>query len=168
MRAALEVEGEAAFGDFAAEHGVADLEFVKMRRKRALRDELNEKFESFLIGRRNDGVSALDAFVFVIHAEGGILAGLKSERAAGINANQPQVFRQIFALDDAGHVVPVRRESHTLYPPSPNLSIGVFKKRPGGAAVCAARWCEIYTLPSARNRTASAKPSSICLRHASV
>src|ERR1700722_2075315 len=117
-----------------------------MRREGALGDELEKKLEPLLVRGRDNGVSALDALVFVIHAEGGVLSGLKCKGAAGINADQPQVFRQISSLDNAGRKMLVRRQSHALNPRLPSFLVGL-KERPGGAAVCFSRCCGIDTIP---------------------
>jgi hypothetical protein len=119
--AALKIESKPALRDFAAKHGVADFKLIKKRCESALWDELDEKLEALFIWGRDNGVGSLDALVFVIHAESGVLSGLKSEWAAGINADQPQVFRQILSLDNAGREMRVRRQSQPRYPPSPNL-----------------------------------------------
>src|SRR5262249_35029122 len=76
----------------------------------ALGDEFNEEFEAFFVRRGNDGVGAFDSFSVVIHAKGGVLAGFEAERAAGVNANQPQVFAQILSLENFCDVVFVARE----------------------------------------------------------
>src|ERR1700675_286892 len=130
---AFQVESKTALGDFAAEQRVADFKFIEVRREGALRDELDEKLEAFFVWGRDDGVGSLDAPVFVIHAESGILSGLKRKWAAGINADQPQVFRQILSLNNAGREMLVRRQSQARNPPLPNFLMGLFKERPGGA-----------------------------------
>ncbi len=43
--AAFQVKREPAFGHLAAQHGVALLQLVEMRRQRALRHQLDEKLE---------------------------------------------------------------------------------------------------------------------------
>ncbi len=89
-----------------------------MRREGALRHELDEKFEAFFVRGRNDGIGALDKLVFVIEAESRVLPGLEGKRAARINANQPQICGQIFALDNVRRKVFVRGQSHARHPQS--------------------------------------------------
>jgi hypothetical protein len=118
-----------------------------MRRKSALRDELDEKLEAFFVRGRDDRVSALDAVAFVLDAECGVLSGLKGKRAARVNTDQPQIFRQISALDDARRKVSVRGQSQAHKPPLQILLLVIYKQRPGGAATCFARCSGIDTLP---------------------
>src|SRR4029077_10923256 len=89
--ATFQIQSKTALGDLAAEHGVADFEFVEMRSKCAPRNEFYEKLETFFVRGGDNRIGALDALAFMLQAEGGVLSGLKSKRAAGINANQPQI-----------------------------------------------------------------------------
>ena len=109
---AFQVEREAAFGDLAAVEFVAFLQFVEKRSEFALRHEFDEEFEeAFFIGRGDDRVGALDAlFAVRIDAERGVLACFERERAAGIDFYQPQIFGQLFALENVSGVVLVGRE----------------------------------------------------------
>src|ERR1700676_823383 len=76
--AAPQIQGEAAFGDFAAQYGVALLQLVEVRRQFPARYQLDEKFqEPFLIRRGHDGVRSLDALSLALHAQRRVLAGFE-------------------------------------------------------------------------------------------
>src|SRR2546429_5322266 len=81
------------------------MQFVKMRSQFALRHKLDEKFEHIFIGRRNNRIRALDSFSIVVNAERRILSRFEAERPAGIDADQPEIFAQIFPLDNLGQIM---------------------------------------------------------------
>ncbi len=101
--ATAEVQGEAAFGETAEEERSVLLHFVEERRKLALRNALDEKFEDGFVRRRGDGIGALEALV-VAHfdAEGGVLAGEIGVGAAGIDFQDEEVIGDFAAIKDAG------------------------------------------------------------------
>src|SRR5262249_31833418 len=85
-----------------------------MRRKLALGNKFNEKFQRvLLIRRRNDRVSTLDSFSVVFHPERGVLPGLERKGSAGRDFDQPQIFREIAPFEDGGLVVFIARRRQT-------------------------------------------------------
>src|SRR5580704_16380432 len=106
-----QIESEAPLGDFAAEQVVANLQMVQLRSEFALRHELDEKLEALFVRRRNNGVGAFNAFAFVVNAQSSVLPCLEGKWPAGIDADQPQIFRQIPSLDHARSEMLVRRQS---------------------------------------------------------
>src|SRR5579871_673639 len=114
---ASQIECEAAFRDFAAKQGIAGFEFVEVWGELAMRHKLDEKFEGLFVRGRNNGVGALDALVFVVDTQRGVLTGFEGERAAGIHAKQPQILRQILALEYASCEVSLGGQSHACNHP---------------------------------------------------
>src|SRR5437773_5462718 len=81
------------------------MQFVKRRSQFSLRHKLDKKFESFFVGRRNDRIRPLDSFSIVVDAERRVLSRFEAERPARIDAEQPEIFAQIFSLDNLGQIM---------------------------------------------------------------
>src|SRR5437870_1810605 len=81
------------------------MQFVKMWGQFSLRHKLDKKFESFFVSRRNDRIRRLNSFPIVIVAKLRIWSGFEAERPAGIDADQPEMFAQIFPLDNLGQIM---------------------------------------------------------------
>src|SRR6202012_5805536 len=90
-----------------------------------------EKFESLFVGRRNDRVGPLEAFAFVLDAEGGVLPCEVLERAAWINADKPQIVRQIASLENGGLEMFIHRQLHVGGSPENVAAIGPQKAAAG-------------------------------------
>src|SRR5215813_1624349 len=76
-----------------------------------MRNELDEKFQPLFVGRRNNGIRALDSFSVVVHAERCILPRFETEWAARIHANEPQIFTQILSFQNLCNVVFIIRNN---------------------------------------------------------
>ncbi len=102
LAAAAEVEGEAAFGETAEEKLGVFLHFVEEWRQLALGDALDEKFEDGLVGRRGDGVGALEWPFGHVDAECSVLTGEIRVGAARIDFQDEEVFGDFAAIENAG------------------------------------------------------------------
>jgi hypothetical protein len=76
---AFDVDGEAALGDLAAKHSIAQLQLVEMGRERTLWYEFDKKFQPLFVGRRHDGICSLDTLILVVDAQRCVLSGLELE-----------------------------------------------------------------------------------------
>ena len=87
------------FRDFADGERVANLTFVKHGREFALRNAFRKNSRCGSEGAEQWNKAARCA-CRSDHAEGRVLASLEMEFAAGIEAEGPQIFREVLALDD--------------------------------------------------------------------
>ena len=112
LAAADRVEHKAAFAGLPHQQFIASLERVNLRGQFAMRNQFEEEFDFSLIGRGRDGIRAFRAFVLALHAEGGVLAGSELELGSGIDANHPELRREIDALGNPGPIVLVLGSGH--------------------------------------------------------
>src|SRR6267378_3147172 len=102
IRAAVcRLECEPSFRCLAHEQFIAGLQLVEFWRERSLRHQLKEKLNFIFRGRGGDRIRTLDALASLFHAERGVLPGEKVEVLSRLNAEHPQVGREVGALGDA-------------------------------------------------------------------
>src|SRR5580704_9498157 len=105
-------ERKAALGRFTHEEFIAGLELVQARGEGSFGNKLEEKLDLVFRWRRDDGIRALDAFAISLHAECGVLAGEKVEVLSRVDAEPPEIGREVSAMGDARAIKLVVRSRH--------------------------------------------------------
>src|SRR5450755_2207316 len=95
---AAQVQSETALRNLPAKQVVARVQFIEMRRQRALRHQLQKKFQRVLVRRRHQRVRPLNSLPLVLHSQRGVLPGQKFERSSRIHANEPQIRSKVSAF----------------------------------------------------------------------
>src|SRR5882757_3023110 len=110
--AVARLEHKPSFRYFAHEQFVARLQLVKLRRERSLGDQFEEEF-NFIFRRGGcDRIWTFDALTALFHPERGVLSRKKVEMLARLNAEHPQIRREVDAPGDSRVVKLVVRGSH--------------------------------------------------------
>ncbi len=91
--------------DFAHEHFVPELKIVKRRRGLAVGHQLEEEFQLPFVRRRHDRVGPLQLASVFFHSKRGVLPRRERKFRCRINADHPEVGREIRALGNTGPVV---------------------------------------------------------------
>ena len=111
---ALNVQRETPLRHLAHEQFITDLQLVNLWCQFALRHQLKEKFDFVFVRRRHNRVRSLQSFVNTLHAQRGVLARYELELATGLDADGPQLGREVDALGD-GRVVVLIFGAHGSY-----------------------------------------------------
>ena len=89
--AAAGVENKGALGGAADEDLAADGDQVQVRRQLAVGNQFQVKFQIVIVGRRGDGVRALDHLLTHGHAERGVLSGVKGDFGFRAEPDYPEL-----------------------------------------------------------------------------
>src|ERR1700678_1480834 len=104
LSSTLGVEGEFSLRYFPHEHFVAGLQLEKPRRESAFRYQFKEKFDFIFKRRGDDRVWSLRPLAVVFHAQRRILSRKKLEFSAGLDADHPEIRRELHTLGDFGAI----------------------------------------------------------------
>src|SRR6266853_4973504 len=113
IRAAVaRLEHEPSFRRFAHEQFVTRLQLMNLWSECAIGHQFEEELNFVFRGRGRDRIGTLDTLASLFHAERGILPGEKIEVLSRLNAEHPQIGREVDAPGDARVVKLVVRSRH--------------------------------------------------------